>query len=362
MTALAPLLRGPAPIRPREALRAGLGALVGVGLCGLMARLLSEGELSAAPLLVAPIGASAVLAFAVPASPLAQPRAVIGGNVMAALVGVTCALLIPNPALAAAAAVGCAILAMALTGCLHPPGGAVALGAALAAEPLGYDYALAPVGLCSVLLVLLASAYGRLTGRSYPHRTAPAASVHNTRDPPADQRVGYTPADLDAALARYGELLDVGRDDLDALFREVERQAHGRLHAQILCRDIMSRDIIFLRADEDAGSALSRLQAHELRTAPVLDASGRLVGMARRAELLAAGDGPVTAALDPAAQTVGPQTPIHALLPVLSRGAIHEAMVVDEDRRLLGVITQTDLLAVLYRAHVVETAISARAA
>jgi CBS domain-containing membrane protein len=356
------LLRGKTPIRGREALRAAVGGLLGVGLCGVLARLLTDGQWSAAPLLVAPIGASAVLVFAIPASPLAQPRAVIGGNTIAALVGVACALAIPHPALAAAAAVGVAVLVMALLGCLHPPGGAVALGAALAAEPFGYSYALVPVALCSVLLVLLAAAYGRLTGRSYPHRVTPAVNVHGTNDPPADRRVGYTAADLDVALAQYGELLDVSREDLDALFRQVELQAHRRLHAEILCGDIMSRDVVFVDAEQSASSALAYLQQHELRTAPVLDAEGRVVGMVRRAELLAARDRKVETVLDPFVHKVRPGTPIEALLPVLSSGATHEAMVVDEDRRLVGVITQTDLLAVLYRAHVVEAVISAKAA
>lgn len=69
-----------APIPTRDAFRAGAGTMLGVGFCGLAARLVMEGQLSTTHLLVAPIGASAVLAFALPASPLAQPRAVIGGN------------------------------------------------------------------------------------------------------------------------------------------------------------------------------------------------------------------------------------------------------------------------------------------
>lgn len=358
------LLRGRAPLKPLEALRAGLGALLGVGACGLAARAIVEGRLSAEPLLVAPIGASAVLAFAVPASPLAQPRAVIGGNMISALVGVTCALAIPSPALAAAVAVGAAIVAMGLFGCLHPPGGAVALGAVLtsaAARSAGYDYVLAPVGLCSLLLVL-AAAYGRATGHAYPHKVSLAANPHGAKDPAPAERIGYTAADLDEALSRYGELLDVSREDLDALFRQVELQAHRRIHSKILCEDIMSRDVISVQADQTAESALAYLQRHDLRTAPVVDARGRVVGMARRAELLAGRGRLVEAVLDPFVHKVRPGAPIETLLPLLSSGAVHEAMVVRADRTLVGVVTQTDLLAVLYRAHVVEAVVSAKAA
>ena len=203
-----------------------------------------------------------------------------------------------------------------------------------------------------------AAVYGRLTGHSYPHKVAPARSPHGTGDAPAAQRVGYTPADLDRALAQYGELLDVSREDLDALFRQVEVQASQRIHSQIRCVDIMSRDVISVEAGQTAASALSYMQQHDLRTAPVVDEDRRVVGMVRRAELLAARDRPVASVVDPFVHKVMPGTSIEALLPILSSGAAHEALVVDEGRVLVGIITQTDLLAVLYRAHVVEAVVA----
>ena len=349
----------------KEAFRYSLGAALGIAACGILARSLTEGRLSFVPLLAAPIGASAVLVFALPASPLAQPRAVIGGNILSALIGVTCGLLIPDPLLAAVAGTGLAIFAMSVLGCLHPPGGAMALGAALAASsstPVGLDYPLVPVGLCSALLVLAASVYGRLSGRAYPHRVDQASSPHHTRDRPPTERFGYTRTDIDNALAHYGQLLDVSHDDLDALFRQVEVQAHERLHAAIPCADVMSRDVVSVSAEQTAKSALDRLQAHDLRTAPVVDARGRVVGLARRAELLAGGLRLVGQLENRAAFTVALNSPVEALMPVLSSGAVHEALVVDDDGVLVGIITQTDLLNVLYRAHVVEAVVSARAA
>lgn len=360
------LLRGPTYLPPASALRVALGGLLGVGACGLAARALVDGHIELSPLLVAPIGASAVLIFALPASPVAQPRAVILGNVVAALVGVFCASQVPNPALAAAFAVGGAILAMSLLGCLHPPGGAIALGAALAGasgQAPGWDFALIPVGLCSVLLVAAGMLFGRATGHAYPHRPPGAASVHGTKDPaPAERLVGYRADDLDQALEQYGELLDVSREDLDALFRQVELQSQKRLHSRIRCEDVMSRDVISVELGQSTESALLYLQRHDLRTAPVLDSEGRVVGMVWRAELLAARGKRVDAALNPFVHKVSPGTPIDALLPILSSGATHEALVVDSDRRLLGIITQTDLLAVLYRAHVVESYVATKAA
>jgi len=363
----APLLRGKTPLRPLDALRGGTGAALGLLFAGLLGRFAVGGAILdhgwPLPLLAAPIGASAVLVFAVPASPLAQPRAVLGGNIVSALVGVTVAMLVPQTLVAAPLAVGLAIGIMMLLGCLHPPGGAVALicvsGGPKVAEA-GYLFALNPVAVDSVLLTVAGLAWGRLTGHAYPHRPpAPAASPHRTQDPAPERRVGYSPVDLDQALARYGELLDVSREDLDALFRQVELSAAQRLHGQILCGDVMSKDVISLHHDQSSESALAYLAEHDLRTAPVVDADNRVIGMARRAELQAARRRPVEAAMDPFAHKVRETTPIAALLPILSGGHTHEAMVVDGERRLIGVITQTDLLAVLYRAHVVETVVGA---
>lgn len=348
-----------------EAVRSSLGAGIGIASCGVVARCLVEGQISFSPLLAAPIGASAVLVFALPASPLAQPRAVVGGNMLSAIVGLVFGVIIPDPLLASVAAVGVAILAMSLLGCLHPPGGAIALGTALAmssSSPLGLDYPFVPVGLCSVLLVMAGSLYGRATGHAYPRRIDQLSSPHQTGDNPPLQRFGYTRADLDQALAQYGQLLDVNHDDLDAVFRTVEVQAHRRLHGAIPCADIMSRDVISLFAGQPADTALAKLQAHDLRTAPVVDVRGQVLGLVRRAELLAGGILPVGQLVDPVVATVGMESPVEELLPVLSSGAMHEALVIDEDRVLVGIITQTDLLAVLYRAHVVEAVVSAKAA
>lgn len=338
--------------------RGGLGALLGLLVAGIVARAIMGGAPLTSPLLVAPIGASAVLVFAVPASPLAQPHSVVFGNILSALVGIACAHLVHAPMIAGPLAVGLAIMAMSLAGCLHPPGGAVALICALAgadASKGGWMFALSPVGLDSLLLVAAGLAFHRMTGRSYPHRAPTAAvSPHGTADVPPGGRAGFTAGDLDAALAQYGELLDVSRDDLDALFRQVELQAHQRLHAQILCGDIMSVDVITVDAQQTCESALLYMQEHDLRTAPVIDADRKVLGLVRRAELQANRRRKVEAVIDPFVHRVRETTPIQALLPLLSSGAVHEAVVVDADRTLKGIVTQTDLLAVLYRAHVVE--------
>src|SRR5688572_3543830 len=116
----------PMKVDARERVRVCIGALVGIAVAAVLTHLAVPTD-ALTPWLIAPMGASAVLVFGVPASPMAQPWAVVAGNTLSALVGVGCSLWIPDPHLAAAAAVSVAIGAMFLLGCLHPPGGASAL-------------------------------------------------------------------------------------------------------------------------------------------------------------------------------------------------------------------------------------------
>ena len=206
-------------------LRSAFGALLGIAITGAISAWWVGGS-PLLPVLMAPIGASAVLLFAVPASPLAQPWAILGGNVISALIGVFAAHLVPAPLFAAAIAVGGAIAAMSLMRCLHPPGGAVALTAALTGQhvpDLSFDFALVPVLLDSALLAAVAMFYNRATGRSYPHRAHEAQHPH----PPKSGTV-LTDEDFEAVLADYGETLDISRQDLKRLYLELTGQEAER--------------------------------------------------------------------------------------------------------------------------------------
>ena len=207
----------------RDRLLACIGAAFGIALTSLICRLLMQLP-EALPLLVAPMGASAVLVFAVPASPLAQPWSVIGGNTISALVGVTVALFVPDPAVAAGLAVGSAILAMSLLRCLHPPGGAAALTAVIggpAIHAAGFGFAFLPVAANAVLLALTGWAFHRMSGHAYPHRPAVDGGRPATSPQVLDE-------DVERALADMNETLDVTPADLRILFERVERHAAER--------------------------------------------------------------------------------------------------------------------------------------
>ena len=104
-----------------EQLVATLGGAIGILLIVVVTQAVVG--LQGALIIVPSMGASAVLIFAAPHSPFAQPWAVLAGHVLSALVGVACWQLVPNPTLAAGLAVGLAIGVMHVTRCLHPPAG-----------------------------------------------------------------------------------------------------------------------------------------------------------------------------------------------------------------------------------------------
>jgi CBS domain-containing membrane protein len=334
----------------RDRLFACLGALVGIALTGAISRLLI-GETSALPLIVAPIGASAVLLFAVPASPLAQPWAIIGGNTISALVGVVVGRLVPDPLVAVGVGVSLAIAVMSFARCLHPPGGAVALGAVLggpAVAASGFLFPLVPVGLNAAVLVALGLAFHKAARRNYPHRAPPPANTHRTTDLPPQLRTGVQAEDIDAALDEAHEGFDIDRDDLRRLLEQAELHAMKRRHGDLVCGDIMSRDLVSLTRDATADRARDLMLAHNIRTIPVVDADNRLLGSVGLREL-AAGHGTVGAAAVPAA-TTSADHPAVGLIPVLTSGKAHAVIVVDAERRVSGIVTQTDLLAALARA------------
>lgn len=213
----------PLAVARKQMILASIGA--GIGL--LLTSLFSHWVLGEINLwFVAPMGASAVLLFGVPNSPLAQPWSIVGGNLISALVGVTVALWIPNPALACGVAACISIALMFRLRCLHPPGGAVALTAILggpAVHQAGYGFVLTPVLLNSVSLAFLAILFNNLAGRRYPHPLSPGEA----RPQPVTVDVPITRNDLHEAMIQ-GQLLDIDEDDLQELLLQAERIAERR--------------------------------------------------------------------------------------------------------------------------------------
>ncbi|MET0267240.1 MAG: HPP family protein [Duganella sp.] len=371
-----------------EQLRAAAGALCGLLITALFAHYLLA-PTGTAIYMVAPMGASAVLLFAVPASPLAQPWSVFGGNVVSGLVGVACVRWcgdsLPLPLLGGLAA-SLAIAAMFALRCLHPPGGAVALTTVLggpAVHAAGFEFVLLTVATDTALLIVMAIVYNNLTGRRYPHVQHSAhVNVHGTRDAAPTVRLGFKPEDLDAVLQQYDQVLDISRDDLEALFMQTEQRAYQRRFGVITCADIMSRDIISAEFATELEQAWQLMRRHRVVALPVLNRARRVIGIITQTDFLEHGGlddyhsihrqlqrflrktgvthtekaevvgqimthHPTTARID---------TPIVDLVPLMANSGFHHIPIVDHEQRFAGIITQSDLVAALYASRFAEAA------
>jgi CBS-domain-containing membrane protein len=145
-----------------RSLLAGLGGFIAIAAIGAFT------SYAHMLLIMAPFGASCVLLFAAPASPLSQPAHVIGGHVVATLVGLLLRMMLPNEWWAAALAVGLAIALMAALRVTHPPAGADPL-VVFATDP-GFGFLLFPVLSGAIVLAAVATLFHKSSGTAYPAR------------------------------------------------------------------------------------------------------------------------------------------------------------------------------------------------
>ncbi len=197
-----------------------LGGFLGIYLVFLLSHAIlgSEGGVW----MVVSMGATAVLLFGVPHGLLSQPWPLFGGHLVSALIGVTCALWVPDQGLASACAVGLAVGAMHLLRCIHPPGGATALAAVLGGPgitALGYQYVLAPVLLnVAIIFAVAVVANYPFAWRRYPIQLmrfepapAPAARLHEE--------------DIEFALHEMHVIVDVTPEELMQIAERALRHA-----------------------------------------------------------------------------------------------------------------------------------------
>jgi len=206
-----------ATINPLEKLVATLGGMLGIFMIAVTSYQFTGA--SGAALLVPSMGAAAVLVFAVPHGKMSQPWPLFGGNLISALIGVSCYHLVPDVFIAASLAVGLAIGAMHLMACVHPPGGATALAAVIggpAINDLGYSYMLTPILLNVIVLFLMAILFNHFfSWRRYP--AVFTSRFSETRQGDSSQIVEINA--IDKALADMELVMDVTSKDLQRLFQ-----------------------------------------------------------------------------------------------------------------------------------------------
>lgn len=330
------------------------------------------------PVLVASMGASALLLLVIPNSPLAQPYPFVMGHLAPAFVGVVCARLFNDIYLGAAFTVSLSLLAMYLLNCLHPPGGAAALVPIISADhqALGFEYLLLPVLINVVTMLVLAILMNKyLLKKEYPVRLERKKGTdHHHADPNPMGRLGIRSEDMRAALKDFNAYLNITENDLAKLYNDAQSKAYTRKFGEVRCKDIMSKDVRTVEFGTDLEEAWALLRFHKVKILPVVDKVNRVVGVISLVDFLKRADlktydsfaekligfirksttihtekpeavGQIMAS---PAFTVSEDAYIASLVPLLSDRGLHHIPVVNSEHRLVGIITQSDLIGALY--------------
>ena len=327
------------------------------------------------PFMVASMGASAVLLFSVPQSPLSQPWPLLGGHLISSSIGVTCALYIPDPVFAAAIAVSTSIGAMQVARCLHPPGGAIALAAVLGGEQvkiLGYQFVLFPVMLNALLMFTVVLLLNNMVpGRRYP-TTGAALQADTERDSWTDLAHGLSSQDLHSGIKSLDEFVDISKEQIDKAYQASILHMRKRQLGDLLCQDIMSKEVISVNENVSMEETWQILQINRIKALPVVDHANRVCGIITKSDLATQFMSKTRGALGYDTETdksipeisassyfettpVGaimrtPVTTIHAdthvveVIPLFLTYKIHHVPVIDKNRVIVGMLTRSDLL------------------
>ena len=221
-------------------------------------------------------------------------------------------------------------------------------------DQLGYMFVVYPVLLNSLLLLLIAILFNRLTGKHYPHRPQLNA---RTKDPTPTQKVTIQPQDIQVALQQQTELLDVSQYDLEKVILAAQQQAQSRAQrTEFLCRDIMTKDVVTLHVKDDMLQALDKFKQMNLMSLPVVNAIGQLVGtlamyqvvewLQRSSDLRMGWESEVGQIMSRKVITVRPEQPIQDLVAYFVERSFNYIPVL-EQQHLVGIIGRADMIAAL---------------
>lgn len=357
-----------------ERMRSSLGAFVGMSLCGFLLHALP----GYSHWLLAPMGGSVVILFIQSHSPLAQPWPVIGSYLVSTVSGLICTQLIAPPEIAAALAVASSLWLMARFNCIHPPGAALALLLVLDGAGTAADMARTSQLVGLNVMALLSTTWfinNKLLGRRYPYRESHQGdNRHNTSDRTPIQRIGLNHADLESAVKSLNTFVDIQETELIEIYGLAVDHAFGR-HVGLTCGDIMSRDVVTVHFDTDLEVAWNQLRFHKIKSLPVVDQFKRLIGIVTVADFLRQMDDTSAAGLavrlqgflkrtpgiysakaevvgqimTPGVFSANPQTPIAELVRQVAEKGLPHIPVVDSGKKVVGIVTQSDMLAALYK-------------
>lgn len=364
-----------------ERLKVALAAFIALFIVTYTSMQLAD--MASTAVLLASMGASSVLLFGLPNSPLAKPWSFVGGHLISATVGLLCSHLFTDLALMAAVTIGCVLFVMYLFECMHPPGGATALVPVIASADtvLGYDFLLYPVALnvfVMLAVALLLQKFWLKQGMQKPSQQYDPIHLHHDKSPL--NRLGLQTEDLLSALNSFDTVIDISEQDLERLYHQAQLHAYQRKSGEIRCSDIMSRDLITVKPDTAVATAWQLLRKHKISMLPVVDDEQHLLGVIATVDFLKNLKVPHYWGLlrhvnqlllrnkhssqykrNVADIMVSKLTVAHehehiaALVPVLSDQGLHHIPVLNAQQQLVGVITQSDLIAALFNANLDNT-------
>jgi CBS domain-containing membrane protein len=354
------------PLSTSERWRSAIAAMAGMLLLqGMLAVIPVGAEVSH---LLAPLGATSIILFALPHSPLGQPWPMAGGLLLSALTGWLCGSWIHPEPLAIASAVAASVWIMARLRCIHPPGGAMAIVCVFGAAHSGLLITVTLNVLAMLLVVIVIN--NMLPGRSYP-----VGSPHPSQTvslPPRRSAIAHD--DLQHALESIDAYLDISEEDLIEVYERATAYALAR-HERRICAEIMTPDPHCIAYGDSLNDAWALLRRHRLKALPVIDRNRRLIGLLTLDDFLqhiAPAPGRTIAEnvrrlLRPSgasrsdepeivaqimqdkvvvARTTDSIAQIAALLSAEERPPM--IPVLDEEKHVVGALSQTDILAALY--------------
>lgn len=368
---------GQQPLSHREIVLSAVSAVVALLLITFVSKkFLSGFDL---PFIVASMGASAVLLFAVPTSPMNHPWAVAGGHLSSALAGVICAQYIGSIEIAAPIASATAILVMLYLRCLHPPGGATAMLIVLGSDEVhaaGYQFILTPIALNVMILLGATLAIRALTRKLRLHdQNEKTLQWLNEMERGRPLAPHPTLEDIGAARARFDTYIDVKDEELLQLLRLATHNTHQRRLGDLTCRELMLAEPLCTEFGTPLEEIWEQFQQHRLTAMPVIDRARHVIGIVtlndfihhaasfpqetleeRIAALVQTTHTLTSDKAEVAGQIMtGPaitareEARVAELLPLLDNRHIHHIPIVDGNGKLTGLLSRSEIVAILER-------------
>ena len=332
-------------------------------------------------ILVASMGASAVLLFVVPSSTMAKPWPFAAGQMISALVGIYVAHYEADFVRASALAVGLSVLLMLLLRCLHPPGAATALASihnTVNAELPDFSFLLMPVGINVVIMLMIALLVNRLILPRLQVEKNQSPAHLTTKNNQHSDLLGINTNDIEQVIQRFDKFLDIGTDDLCQLLTQLHLLSFQKNVDIKSCGDIMQRNIITVEYATEVEWAWTLMHEHHLKVLPVLDKSKRVIGIVTHYDFLKHIKLTpyqsfqekwlwfIKPSLDVTTQkpevmghimtrkvmTLSANTHIAKLVPLVVNEGHHHVPIVDDEGRFVGLVFQSSLLTALFNQQV----------